>query len=269
METIKQLFAFVAAVLVSTLVGVSVASAAGIGLNLFTIGGTSTTQIIPIFPTWSINVPLPPPTSLTAASSTGGSLNTTGQQFYFRVAASNGTGTTTASSEIATTTVINEDVHLSWSAVPNATSYFVFFSTTTPGTENSYFVATTTNQYDFTSTTSPNIGTIPGFPSSFSAQIGNGATPLTVNNLPFSPIATTTSALGGGALVAGGCATSTSTVLVGSLSSSTIIMTTPAKSPGPSMVWQSYALNSTKIITTVCALIAGTPISTVYNIRAF
>jgi hypothetical protein len=237
--------------------------------NLFKIGGT---VIVPNFPSWSVNIPLSPPTNVAAASSTspGGSLATSTAPIYFTVAATNGTGTTTISSELSTTTKTgSSQIHFSWTSVPGASAYFVYFSTTTPGAENAYFKATTTTSYDFTSTSSPIFGTPPGFPSSFAVQAGNGATPLTVNGLPFSPMATTTGAIGGSALGAGQCATATSTLSVGSVSSSTVIMTTPQKYPGSNVMWQSYALNSTQIVTEVCGLSAVTPISTVYNVRAF
>jgi hypothetical protein len=237
--------------------------------NLFKIGGT---QIVPNFPSWSVNIPLSPPTNFAAASSTspGGSLATSTAPIYFTVAATNGTGTTTVSSELSTTTKTgSSQIHFSWTAVPGASAYFVYFSTTTPGAENAYFKATTTTAYDFTSTSSPSFGTPPGFPSSFAVQAGNGATPLTINGLSFSPIATTTGAIGGSALTAGQCATATSTLSVGTVSSSTVVITTPQKFPGPSVTWQSYVLGPTQIVTQVCTLLAGTPVSTLYNVRAF
>jgi hypothetical protein len=248
----------------------SIANAAGIGLNLFTIGGPSATQITPIFPSWSLNVPLSPPT-ISAATTTGGGSLTAGSALYFRVAATNGTGTTTASNEIATTTAnANQQINITWPAVPGATKYFVFFSTSTAGAEGAYFAATTSSAYDFTSTSSPTgYGTIPGFPSSFAVQLSNSATPIVVNGVNFAPIATTTVAIGGGALGAGGCAAATSTIAgLGTVSSSTVFITTPAKYPGNGTTWQSWALNSTQIVTQVCALQAGTPVSTVYNVRA-
>jgi len=237
--------------------------------NVLRIGGT---QIIPAFPTWSFNIPLSPATNFMAASSTspGGSLTVSNTPIYFEVAATTGTGTTTISSELSTTTKTgSSQIHLSWTAVPGASAYFVYFSTTTPSGENAYFKATTTNAYDFTSTSSPLFGSAPGFPSSFAVQLSNGATPLTVNGLPFSPIATTTSPIGGSALSTGQCATATSTLLIGTVSSSTVVMTTPQKFPGPSVTWQSYVLGPTQIVTQVCALLAGTPVSTTYNVRAF
>ena len=236
--------------------------------NLLKIGGT---QIVPQFPSWSVNIPLSPPTSFAAASSTtGGSLSTSSAPTYFEVAASNGTGTTTVSSELSTTTATGSSrIHFSWSAVPGANSYFVYFSTTTPGAEKAYFVATSSTAYDFTSTSSPLFGAPPTFPSSFAVQASNGATPLLVNGLNLSGFATTTLPIGGAALGSGQCTTATSTLLVGSVSSSTVFMTTPQKYPGTSVTWQSYALNSTQIVTEVCGLAAVTPVSTAYSVRAF
>jgi hypothetical protein len=130
-------------------------------------------------------------------------------------------------------------------------------------------MATTTNQYDFTSTSSPSYAKPLGFPTAFAVQLSNTATPFTINGLSVSAIATTTSPIGGGALGAGACATGTSTIPFGSLSSTTAIMTTPRTYPGAGVVWQSYALNSTQIVTQVCALLSVTPVSTSYNVRAF
>lgn len=237
--------------------------------NLFKIGGT---QIVPIYPTWSVNIPLSQPTNFAAASSTspGGSLSTSSAPIYFEVVAINSTGTTTVSTELSTTTKTGSSrIHFSWTAVPGATGYAIFYSTTTPGAENAYQLATTSNQYDFTSTSSPSYATPPGFASALALQLSNGTNPLIVNGISVSPVSTTTSAVGGGALTAGQCTTATSTLTLGTVSSSTVVQTTPQKYPGSGFLWQSYALNSTQIVTQVCALANGTPVSTQYNIRAF
>lgn len=252
------------------ILGLAVGASAQIAAaSLFQISGT---QITPIFPSWSINIPLAPPSNFRAASSTspGGSLSTSTTPLYFRVAAINGTGTTTVSSEIATTTRTGSSrIHFSWTPVPGATGYAIFYSTTTPGAQNAYQLATTTNQYDFTSTSSPLYGRPPAFPSAFAAQLSNGTSSLSANGVNLTPFATTTVAIGGGALSAGACATATSTLAFGNtVSSSTVFMTTPRQYPG-GVVWDSYALSSTQVVTRVCALTATTPISTIYNLRAF
>jgi hypothetical protein len=114
--------------------------------------------------------------------------------------------------------------------------------------------------------TSPVYATPPGFPTAFSVQLSNTATPVMVNGYSLSAIATTTSPIGGGALTSGACTTGTSTIPFGTLSSTTVFMTTPQKYPGSSVVWDSYALNSTQVVTEVCALLNVTPVSTSYNV---
>jgi len=235
----------------------------------FKQGGANNTQIVPAFPTWSVNIPLATPTNFASATSTTGGSLTANSKMYFEVVAINATGTSTPSSEIATTTYMaSSRFHLTWTPVPGATGYAIFYSTSTPGAENAYQIATTTNAFDFTSTSTPTYATPPGFPTAFAVQLTNGTNPIQVNGINVSPLATTTAALGGGALGAGKCATATSTLAVGSVSSSTVFLTTPQTYPG-GYDWNSYALSSTTIVTQVCALIAGTPVSTAYNVRAF
>jgi hypothetical protein len=238
----------------------------------FKQGGTGNTQIIPVYPTWSVNIPLSPPQSFTAASSTtGGSLTVSNTPIYFQIVASNGSGTTTPSTELSTTTTTgSSQIIFNWTPVPGASAYGVFFSTTSPGAENAFFYATTTNQYDFTSTSSPIFATPPGFPSAFAVQLTNATSSLSVNNVNLAPFATTTVAIGGNALGAGGCSTATSTLAYNNtVSSSTVFMTTAQKYPGSGVVWQTYALDTTQFVTEVCALAATTPVSTAYNVRAY
>jgi hypothetical protein len=269
MQTTKlRLIAIIAAFIATLIYGAYATDAASSfsTFNLFSIGGAGITQVIPLSPLWSVNVPLSPPTAFTAASSTQGGSLTAGSKLWFEITASNGTGTTTVSSEIATTTnAASLQTNLTWTAVPGATKYFVNFSTTTAGAENAYFVATTTNAYNFTSTSSPiGFGRPPGFPSSFAVQIGNSANPLVVNGV--TPI--TTASIGGSSITAGGCNYATSTLAAGSVSSSTAFITTPKTDPGPSVVWESYAANATQVVTKLCALITVTPVAAVYTIKA-
>lgn len=235
--------------------------------NLFTILGT---KIVPNYSSWSINIPLSQPTNV-AAVSTAGSVKAN-SPLYFEITATNGTGTTTASSEIATTTnsTGTQGFVISWTAVPGATNYFVNFGTTTPGSENAYFLATTTNQYTFTSTSTPvAYGPVPGSPSSFAVQIGNGINPISVNGVSDSIISTTTPLIGGNSLVAGVCDYATSTFAVGTLSSTTAVITTPQKDPGHGVTWGSIVYSSSSIVTEVCAEATLSPVSTIYNIKAF
>ncbi len=200
---VTGLLALAAIAVILAVVGAGKASAAISTIspaNLFQISGT---QITPIYPTWSFNIPLSLPNNFRAASSTspGGSLSTSSAPIYFQVAAINRTGTTTPSTEIATTTKTGSSrIHFSWTPVPGATGYAVYYSTTTPGGENAYQLATTTNQYDLTSTSSPLYGRPPAFPSAFAAQLSNGTSSISANGFNLTPFATTTVPIGGGAL---------------------------------------------------------------------
>jgi hypothetical protein len=77
----------------------------------------------------------------------------------------------------------------------------------------------------------------------------------------------TTTALGGGALLAGACASVTTTTGVSGLSSTTAMVTTPQSDPGDGFFWNSIVMSATSIKTRVCASVAGTPTSSLYNIK--
>src|SRR5258706_14124583 len=105
METRKlRDLAVVALVVLAVLIAFAVFSKAHAATSFstpspFKQGGTGNTQIIPAFPTWSVNIPLSPPTNFAAASSTspGGSLSTSTAPLYFQVVAINSAGPTTVS----------------------------------------------------------------------------------------------------------------------------------------------------------------------------
>jgi hypothetical protein len=237
----------------------------------FKQGGTGNTQIIPVYPNWSVDIPLSPPVNFALASSTtGGSLGSR-MPLYFKVAAIGAGGTTTPTTELSTTTVMaSSQVNLTWTPSPGATGYAIYYATTTPGAENAYQMATTTNAYDFTSTSTPVYANPLGFPTAFSLALSNATSSLSANGVNLTPFATSTVAIGGGALTAGACATATSTLPYGNtVSSSTVFLTTPKQYPGSGVVYQSYALSTTQIVTQVCALLSTTPVSTAYNIRAY
>lgn len=142
--------------------------------NLFIIGGGNGNQIVPQFPTWSINEPLQPPVLATTATTTGGALGSN-STLYFRVAAITASGTTTASSEIATTTgPANTAIKLNFTPVANATGYVLYYGTTTPGSEIAY-QATTTPSMVFTSTSTPSYALPQGFTTAFAAQLSGTA----------------------------------------------------------------------------------------------
>ena len=97
---------------------------------------------------------LPGPTNVTATpteAASGQFTTATAGTYYFKILAKEGTATTISSSEVFATvngTSANQ-VNLSWSAVPDATSYQVFIGKSA-GNENLYQVATGTT-YNFTS----------------------------------------------------------------------------------------------------------------------
>lgn len=102
-----------------------------------------------------------------------------GAPLYFQVTSLDGTGAETSGSNvIATTTVASSTLNLSWTAVPGATTYRVYYATSSVATDmKQYFTATTSNQYNFTSTSSPTFVT--GIPTTNSAYaikiIANGS----------------------------------------------------------------------------------------------
>lgn len=79
--------------------------------------------------------------------------------------------------------------------------------------------------------------------------------------------AATTAAIGGGALTVGTCATGTVTVT----GATTLMMVSasPAANPGASIGWFAFVSAANTVTVKVCALLAGTPTSTTYNVKVF
>jgi hypothetical protein len=182
-EIVRGLAVVSAAILFVALLTASSASAATsfTGPSPFKQGGTGNTQIIPVYPSWSVNIPLSPPQNFAAASSTVGGSLSTGANLFFKVASLNATGTSAPSTELSTTTAAtNSQVNLTWIPVPGATGYAVYYSTTTAGLENAFQIATATNAYDFTSTSSPAYATPLGFPTAFAVQLSNATSSLNI-----------------------------------------------------------------------------------------
>ncbi len=75
----------------------------------------------------------------------------------------------------------------------------------------------------------------------------------------------TTASIGGGALAAGACASGTTTV-TGAATTMTV-STSPNTYPGDGYIWQSYVSAADTVTTKVCAIVAGTPTASTYNIR--
>jgi hypothetical protein len=132
------------------------------------VNGTTTATVDSLnAPNWSIGIPLPTVVGLTGATTTGTVASST--PFVFAVAALDGTGTTTLSTAVATSTDTNnppnEGFQLSWSAVPGASGYAVYFATSSSltATLNQYFIATSTNGVPNTSFTfATSTGSLPG-----------------------------------------------------------------------------------------------------------
>lgn len=147
----------------------------------------------PITTSYSYATQVQTPVLTAASSTTGGSL--TVGTLYFEVAALTITGTSSPSNEIATTTVAGSSrIQLTWPAVPGATGYAVYFGTTTPGSENAYFMATSSANtfYTFTSTSSPTFYPVPVQGAGYYSQQGSGTTTLDTTGLIRSQSAATT-----------------------------------------------------------------------------
>lgn len=79
------------------------------------------------------------------------------------------------------------------------------------------------------------------------------------------PLATTAS-VGGGALTAGACTSGTATMT--GVSSAMDLRATPQTYPGDGFVWQAYMSAASTVTVKVCAIVAGTPTASVYNVKA-
>jgi hypothetical protein len=92
----------------------------------------------------------------------------------------------------------------------------------------------------------------------------NSQTIATTNQLPLSG---TTGSIGGSALTAGQCATGTVTVTGATTSMVAAVSPAGGTSPGTGYVWQGQVTSSNTVTVSVCAIAAGTPTSTTYNVR--
>lgn len=105
------------------------------------------------------------------------------------------------------------------------------------------------------------------FPHAVSLATGstmNSQAIATTNQLPLSE---TSSRIGGSALTAGQC--STGAVRVTGATTSMVVAVSPADgtSPGAGYVWQGQVTSSNTVTVSVCAIAAGTPTPTKYNVR--
>ena len=75
----------------------------------------------------------------------------------------------------------------------------------------------------------------------------------------------TSGSLGGSALTAGSC--SSTTVSISGATTSMTASATPASDPGAGFYWQALISSSNTVTVRVCAVAAGTPTATTYNVR--
>jgi hypothetical protein len=76
-----------------------------------------------------------------------------------------------------------------------------------------------------------------------------------------------TASIGGSALTAGQCSSGTVTIQGIGTSSGLVAKTTPATYPGDGFIWESYISAANTATVKVCAIVAGTPTASVYNVR--
>jgi hypothetical protein len=75
----------------------------------------------------------------------------------------------------------------------------------------------------------------------------------------------TTASIGGSALTAGACASGTATVT--GATTAMAVEATPSAYPGDAMAWKGYVSSSNVVTVKVCAIAAGTPTASAYNVR--
>ncbi len=86
-----------------------------------------------------------------------------------------------------------------------------------------------------------------------------------VNGVSVLPLAGTTGSIGGGSLAAGACASGT--VSVTGSTTAMAVAVSPVTFPGEGYVWQGYVSAAGTVTVKVCAIVAGTPTASTYNVR--
>ena len=76
-----------------------------------------------------------------------------------------------------------------------------------------------------------------------------------------------TPSIGGAALLAGACSSATSSIDSSVTSSTAAFVTTPRNDPGDGYTWDTVLVSPALVKTRICALVAGTPTATEYNIK--
>lgn len=191
--------------------------------HLADIVNGSSTQVVASLnaPNWGYGIPIQSPSITTVASSSFSSAASglaSSTLYYFAVAAVDGNGTTTIAStasfmtDASTTQARPEVINLSWNPVNGATGYAIYFSTTTP-TLDQYFLATSSNQYAFATSTGSKAGSYTKTDTTAFSElltpsgpdIFNDNTPLATSSIA----ASTTAAQFGGTIDATASATTT------------------------------------------------------------
>lgn len=126
-------------------------------------------------------------------------------------------------------------------------------------------VGTITNSFNFAAGADNNF--VSGYVSYAIADAGANNTKHIFDGTEtvFSTTPYTTAALGGGALLAGACASTT--VAVNAVAATDTIDVTPQTYPGDGNYWLGYMSAANTVTVKVCAAVAGTPVSSVYNVR--
>jgi hypothetical protein len=149
-------------------------------------GNQTSTVVSNNAPNWSIGTPLTMAVISTVATSSYTSAASglaSSTRFSFEVAAYDANGTTTLSTASAFTTDASntqnapEVLNVSWTPVPGATGYAIYFSSTTPDNFSQYFYATTTSTYYFATSSGAIVGSYTNTDTTaFSTLINPGGT---------------------------------------------------------------------------------------------
>lgn len=96
--------------------------------------------------------------------------------------------------------------------------------------------------------------------------VGGSAANTQANGTPIlTGFNATSASLGGGALAAGACASNTTTVT--GATTGMAVDASPSADPGVGFSWNGFVSAANTVTTRVCAIVAGTPTASAYNIR--
>lgn len=83
--------------------------------------------------------------------------------------------------------------------------------------------------------------------------------------IPITYYSAVTGAIGGGLLLLGAC--TSGTVNISGVDTGMAVMASPVTNPGAGAIWDAYVSAAGVVTVRVCAMVALTPVSTVYNVR--